>query len=89
LKKSTVSLVIVLPPVIAYATFAAVRYVRYVTAQVAAYEREIEREMERREAEAKARGAEEARRAEEIRAERIEAAKKQATKLRPGLTRTT
>jgi DNA invertase Pin-like site-specific DNA recombinase len=86
LKKSTVSLVIVLPPAIATATFAAVRYV---IAQIAAYEREIEREKERREAEAKARGAEEARRAEEIRAERIEAAKKQATKLRPGLTRTT
>jgi hypothetical protein len=83
LKKIAVSLVIVLPPVIAYAAFAAVRY-------VSALDAAIKREMERREAEARARGAEEARRAEEIRAQRIEAAKKQAAeKLRPGLTRTT
>jgi hypothetical protein len=82
LKKIAMSLVIVLPPVIAYAAFAAVRYIN-------ARDAAIEREKERREAEARARGAEEARRAQEIRAERIEAAKKQAAKLRPGLTRTT
>jgi hypothetical protein len=75
LKKIAVSLVIVLPPVIAYAAFAAVRYV---TAQDAI----IKREMERREAEARARGAEEARRAEEIRAQRIEAAKKQTAEVK-------
>jgi hypothetical protein len=74
LKKIAVSLVIVLPPVIAYAAFAAVRYV---TAQEAAYERELER----REAEARRRGAEEARCAQEIRAERIEAAKKQTAEV--------
>jgi hypothetical protein len=77
LKKFAISLVIVLPPAIAYAAFAAVRYIK---AQDAA----IDREMERREAEARRRGAEAARRAQEIRAERIVAAK-----LRSGLTRTT
>ncbi len=82
MKKIAISLVIVLPPVIATAAFAAVRYIN-------AQEAAREREKERREAEARARGAEEARRAQEIRAERIEAAKKQAAKLRPGLTRTT
>jgi hypothetical protein len=75
LKKIAVSLVIVLPPVIAYAAFAAVRYV---TAREAAYERELER----REAEARARGAEQARRAQEIRVERIEAAKKRAAEVK-------
>ncbi len=82
MKKIAISLVIVLPPVIATAAFAAVRYIN-------AQEAAREREKERREAEARARGAEEARRAQEIRAERIEAAMKQAAKLRPGLTRTT
>ena len=82
MKKIAMSLVIGLPPMIAYAAFAAVRYIN-------ARDAAIEREKERREAEARARGAEEARRAQEIRAERIEAAMKQAAKLRPGLTRTT
>ena len=75
MKKLALSLVIVLPPVIAYAAFAALRYV---TAWEAAYERELKR----REAEARARGAEEARRAQEIRAERIEAAKKQTAEVK-------
>jgi hypothetical protein len=75
LKKIAISLVIVLPPGIAYAAFAAVRYV---TAQEAA----IKREIERREAEARRRGAEQARRAQEIRAERIEAAKKHAAEVK-------
>jgi hypothetical protein len=74
LKKIAISLVIALPPVIAYAAFAAVRYIN-------ARDAAIEREMERREAEARARGAEGARRAQEIRAELIEAAKKQAAEV--------
>jgi hypothetical protein len=75
LKKIAISLVVGLPPMIACAVFAAVRYIN-------ARDAAIEREIERRNAEARARGAEGARCAQEIRAERIEAARS-----RPGLTR--